>query len=140
MSYRLVGVAILCVVWFGLIGCGGGRTKVRTVSVSGTVQMDGKALGGAEVNFVGEQYAGIATTGSDGTYQLDAQPGENKVFIRKFPENFDPTLAVPGETKGATKIPGQLLPERYSDPARSELKFPVPENAATGADFALKSK
>lgn len=139
MALRLVTtLGLLGFLAMGATGCGDG-SKVRTVPVSGKLQLDGAPLADAEINFLGEKYAGYAKSNSDGTYALEAQPGENKVYIRKFPPNFDPTLAVPSES-GGTQIPGQLLPEKYSDPQKTELKFPVPENAATGADFALNSK
>jgi len=96
-------------------------------------------LAGAEVNFVAEKYAGVATTGSDGTYKLRAQPGENKVFIRKMPEGYDPT-DLGGDTPEARAALGQLVPEKYSDPQKSELKFTVPDAGASNADFQITSK
>ena len=128
------GMVALTLMIILLAGCGrsrGPRTDVDTAEVSGTVTLDGTPLPDAEVNFVAEKYAGIAHTAADGTYRLQAQPGENTVYIRKYEgwtPDTDPT---------AVETMKQLLPEKYSSPEKSELKYTVPESGAAGADFPL---
>jgi len=125
------------------LGCAPqGRTKVKTAKVSGTVTLDGNALVGAQVNFNGQEFAGIATTDSAGHYEMEAQPGENKVFIVKYEgmddPDFDPTEVGAGDAGGGGG-PKQLVPEKYSDEAKSELKFTVPDDGADDANFDLTS-
>jgi hypothetical protein len=125
-------------------GCGPARRPtVETAKVSGTVKLDGAPLDGAQVNFVAADYAGLATTDSSGHYELDAQPGENTVYIRKFEGNLgsDPRgLELQSDTGEGNVGPKQLLPPKYSDPEKTELKFTVPDAGATNADFGLSSK
>ncbi|MHB8899515.1 MAG: hypothetical protein ACYC6Y_12265 [Thermoguttaceae bacterium] len=141
MGNRLMfGLAITVAVVM-VAGCGKkGRPQVETVSVQGTVQLDGKPVEGAEVNFVTDQYAGIATTGSDGKYEMTAQAGENKVYIRKYDGEYDPTMTGSDTAGGKASGPKQLVPAKFSDPEKSELKFSVPEDGAENADFQLTSK
>lgn len=124
-----------------VLGCGGGRSKVKTVKVSGTITLDGAPLTGAEVNFLGEEYAGIATTDSNGHYELEAQPGPNTVYLSKYEgmddPDFDPTEIGPSDSGGGG--PKQLIPRKYSSDSESELKFTVPDRGSDSADFQLTS-
>jgi hypothetical protein len=126
-----------------MVGCGPKRRPtVETTKVSGTIQMDGKPLDGAQVNFLGADFAGVATTDASGHYELDAQPGENKIYVTKMtglPPGWDETM-LPGasDAPGATG-PKQLVPKKYSDPFDTELKFTVPEDGSTDANFDLTS-
>lgn len=120
-------------------GCGrSGRPRIETVAVSGTVQLDGQPLEGAEVNFLTAEYAGIATTDASGKYRMTAQPGENKVYIRKYEGDYDPTMT--GSDTGGGGGPKQLVPAKYSDPDKTELKFTVPDDDVDNADFQLTSQ
>jgi hypothetical protein len=123
-----------------VLGCGGGRSKVKTVKVSGTITLDGAPLTGAEVNFLGEEYAGIATTDSNGHYELQAQPGPNTVYLSKYEgmddPDFDPTEIGPSDSGGG---PRQLIPPKYSSESESELEFTVPDKGSDSADFQLSS-
>ena len=146
MTFKLVPFAAAFGFGVALVaGCGGAGkdTGPETVSVSGKVQLDGTPSEGAEVNFLTENYAGIAYTKADGTYQLEAEPGENKVYIRKFEgigPDADPTmLPAAGDPEAAAGGPRQLVPAKYSDPEKTELKFTVPEKGADNADFELTS-
>lgn len=143
---RLVrGLVVLALVVL-VVGCGRGRRpKVKVVKVSGIIQLDDQPLGGAEVNFLGPEYAGIATTGPDGSYELEAQAGENTIFIRKFeglPPGFDATMvdSVSDTPGGGGGGPKQLVPSKYSDAGTSELRFTVPDRGARDANFDLKSR
>lgn len=150
----LVGAAL------GLIlsvpGCGG-ETGPETVSVSGTVQIDGKPIEGAQVNFFSKEHNFLSTgvTDAEGTYQLysGAVPGENKIWISKVP----PEGAAGDPEENPELDPGQLaamvetelpvvafgdeeLPAKFSDPDRTVLKFLVPEVGSDKADFMLTSE
>jgi hypothetical protein len=139
MRREFVYGVVLAAGLVAIAGCDSG-SAVKTVEVSGAVKMDSQPLAGAEVNFVAGQYAGIATTGADGQFKLNAQPGENKVYIQKYPEGYDPTMTTGSDTPGASSGPKQLVPEKYSDPLKSELKFTVPDGGANNADFQITSK
>ncbi len=71
----ICGLVLLTVVPLAA-GCGGGRkATVEVVKVSGIVKLDGQPLADAEVNFLGQQYAGVAKTGPEGRYELEAAGG-----------------------------------------------------------------
>ncbi|MFH1922730.1 MAG: hypothetical protein ABIP48_22940 [Planctomycetota bacterium] len=138
-------------------GCAeSGGTKVKTVDVSGTVYLDGEPVEGVTVNFEKtENHAGTGTTGPDGKYKLagGAEPGENKVYFSKVEgSGFDPSTGMdPGQMAAAAGAPpegqgpagqpsGELLPQKYMDPATSGVTLPVPENGTDSADFKLTSQ
>lgn len=133
-----IGSLLACILL--LVGCGpSGRPKIQTAPVSGTVQVDGKPLANAKVNFLTKEYAGIAETDANGNFQMEAQPGENTVYIVKYSDpNFDETMIGGSDTPGSA--PKQVLPEKFSDAAKSELRFTVPDGGSTEANFDLKSR
>lgn len=118
-------------------GCSPTRQEVKTVKVSGAVKLNGKPLPGAEVNFLGADYAGITQTDDSGNYTIDAQPGENTVSFKKFDGEVDPTMSV-GDTNRPGGGPKQLVPKKYTAAETSDLKHTVPDSDATGVDFDLK--
>lgn len=94
------------------------------------------------MNFSAAEYAGIATADASGKFELEAQPGENTVYIRKYEGisgSFDETMLSEGDAAGGGG-PKQLVPPKYSDPAKTELKFSVPEDGTDSASFDLTSK
>lgn len=141
-----------------LSGCGeGGKAGPATVPVSGTVYMDDKPLADAEVNFEAQGFGATARTNAEGKYQLvqGAVAGENKVYITKWdgdkfainPDEgmdegqFEAMGGVPGaNTKAAPAGPKQIIPERFSDPAKTEIKYTVPEEGTDKADLRIQSK
>jgi hypothetical protein len=136
---------IVCLVFVLLIsGCGPDRRPtVETTKVSGTVQVDGKPVDGAKVNFLGVEYAGVATTDANGHYELDAQPGENKVYVVKLtgvPPGWDETMLPGASDAPGAGGPKQLLPKKYSDQFETELRFTVPEDGSNAANFDLTTK
>ncbi len=144
-----------------ILGCGGGAANdsVETAPVSGTVTMDGQPLAGAEVNFTTDKFASSGTTDAEGKFELPtgAAIGENKVFISKWkggrkPSDGsdelidDPSILDDGQleaigdgTGGGAQEAEQLIPETYSDPTSTSLKFPVSAGGTDKADFRLKS-
>lgn len=144
---------------FILNGCGGEESSGPvTVPVSGTLFMDNKPLADAEVNFLFEGFTGTGKTDAEGKFQLvqGAVVGENKVFITKwdgdkfeinpdegmdegqFEAMNDPAIGSGGAP--APSGPKQLIPARFSDPVKTEIKFPVPEGGTDKADLRIQSK
>ena len=154
MKSRVLGQLILLAFSLGAVaGCGeSGEGKVKTVEVSGTVYLDGQPTEGVEVTFLGENHAGFGTTAPDGTYQLEAEPGVNKICFSKFeggdadPEagmdsgQFEAMAGVPGDEGATANMPKQLIPERYTNAENPAETFTVPEGGATNADFKLTSQ
>ncbi len=126
------------------LGCGSAkRPTVKTVKLSGTITMDGQPLEGAQVNFLATEYAGVATTDASGRYELEGQPGENTVYIRKFEgvgADFDATMMDSVSDAGGGGGPRQMVPARYSDPSQTELRYVVPDRATSDANFELSSR
>jgi len=153
---------VLCLSF--VIGCGGSRGP-ETVDVSGTITLDGNPLAGADVHFIGENFAGYGRTNAAGEFELvqGAVPGENRVTISlidkskipgagaiEFSDNpddgmdagqmeamIDPTVAA----RGARSVSptGETLPSHYSDAATTQLKFVVPGGGSDSANFKLSS-
>ena len=143
-----------------MAGCGGstGTATVETAPVSGTILMDGKPLEGADVNFITDKFASVGTTDSEGKYELPAGAavGENKVYISKWkggkkPQADDGTFednpefmdegqleAIDDGTAG-TQEAEQLIPEDFSSPESTTLKFQVGSDGTDKADFRIKS-
>lgn len=146
MDRRLVRIfrLVIASALLSASGCGSGRQGVPTVPVRGTITLDGEPLSDAEVNFLGEKYAGVAMTDSNGKYELRAQPGENVVYVVKLdvdmndPE-FDASMLGTQPDQGGGG-PADLLPERYSDPEQSELRYEVPESDVEDANFELTNR
>lgn len=139
-------------------GCSGeGRAIPDTVPVSGTITLDGKPLADAEINFLPESHKDFASygkTNAEGKYTLvqGAVPGKNKIVIKKMSagnlqinpeEGMDAgqmeamASAAQAEGKTGPQVPKQLVPADYSDPTKSKLEFPVPEDGTDKADFKL---
>lgn len=136
-SGLIFGLSIAVV---AVVGCGPSRPTVKTAPVSGTVIVDGKPVEGAQVNFLATDYAGVAKTDASGKYQLEAQPGENSIYIVKYntdDPNFDETMMAGSDAGGGPK---QLLPPKYSDSSQTELRFTVPDEGSTEANFDLRSR
>ncbi|MBO0697846.1 MAG: carboxypeptidase regulatory-like domain-containing protein [Zavarzinella sp.] len=127
--------AALAVV-LAVAGCGG-----STGRVSGVVTLDGQPLEGATVSFspvsAGEVGGSTGKTDAKGRYTLrtvlgdspGAAVGKHKVTISLYREN-------PNNPDQAGK---ELVPPRYSDPARTELTFDVPAGGTDKANFELMS-
>jgi hypothetical protein len=143
-----------------LLGCGG---KDQPVRVNGTVTLDGKPVDGAGVTFYpakegGRQASGI--TGSDGTFQLTtfkpndgALAGEYKVTVQysdPLSETDVPKVeqgksmkdvweaAMKAQKSKSKKPPKWVIPTKYSDPNKTELKQKVPTDGSV--TLSLQSK
>jgi hypothetical protein len=126
--------------------------------VSGTVYLDGQLLPDADVSFISKEFTSTGRTNSEGHYELvlGAVPGENKITISKWKggkyeinpdEGMDEgqflAMQDPAMLGVAKKSfqpgPEQLIPRRFSDPAKSEIVFNVPESGTPSADFRISS-
>ena len=145
---------------FALAGCGGEDSGPETVSVSGTVSLDKKPLEGAEVNFFSKEGNFLASgmTDAEGNFQLyqGAVAGENQVWISKKKGGNAAAAGDPGENpdldttqlaaesgldEGDIVVAGsELLPAKFSDSAKSVLKYVVPDGGSDAANFDLTSE
>lgn len=133
-------------------GCGGNSP----VSVRGTVTLDGRPVEGATVLFIpeGEGRQATGQTGADGSFRLTtvtsndgAFPGNYKVVVQ-YTEGVEPPPAenVRDAMQGMEKAqrtakkaaPKYVIPARYSDPAKTELRQAVPTDGPV--NLALVSK
>lgn len=139
-------------------GCGhAGKPRPGTVKVSGTVTLDGKPLARAEVHFVSDRFRSVGRTDSQGRFELvqGAVPGENRVYFTVVDEQqaipgykYDPQNGMDeGQLEAALqsmpparkkKALNPLVPAEYTDPAKSNLTYDVPEAGTDSANFALR--
>lgn len=143
------------VVMVGVSGCGPKHVGPPTAKVSGVVTMGGKPLEGAEVHFITETFAGsVGKTNAEGRYTLPtgAAIGANKVFITKMEggsgmdfnnpdEGMDAgqldAMATGGGPAPGVVLPKELVPEDYSKPEKTLLKFDVPAGGTDAANFDI---
>lgn len=137
-------------------GCSKGPAGPKTVSVSGTILVDGKPMDGVEVHFVSpDGFNAYGKTGADGKYRLiqGAVAGENLIYVSKIEGDIvlDPANGMdagqleaaalsgqPGAAMG--KVQGQVFPPDYSDPMKSKLKYTVPDGGSDSANFDIPTK
>jgi len=150
---RTSWAAVSAVIALAVLGCGD-----RKVKVSGVVTLDGQPVEGAMVTFIpvdaGKSQNATGTADKDGVFQLTttkpndgASPGEYKVTV-VYVEG-----AVPPPNAGGMKQafegfekaqkqkrppPKFMIPPKYSDPGKTELKQKVPPEGQVILD--LKSK
>ncbi|QDS89582.1 hypothetical protein EC9_37820 [Rosistilla ulvae] len=147
---------IMMLVAAACAGCGSPSTGPSTVSVQGTVTLDGKPVEGADVYFISGQFSSSAKTDAAGVYDLvgGAIPGPNTVYISKLSIPAGAMAGIDGAIDEGQMMamagdpalarsksgPKQLLPPRYSDPGKTELKVSVPDAGGEAIDFGLESK
>jgi len=126
-------IALFCALVF-LTGCSGPKDK--PVSVSGTVDLDGKPLSEGTITLLGE--GGTAPTKLDikeGKFEGMATPGKKRVEIRAF----RPGKATKMGTETIEAGPENYLPAAYN----SESKMTAEVGAGGGLNpskFEVKSK
>ncbi len=129
-------------------GCGKGSNN-GCISVSGCVRLDGRPLSGASVTFYSDTAQIPGLTDSNGRYELKSgvTPGEYRVVISKMEGSEQAMLAVdPGAigrvkpSAGSASLPKQIVPARYSNPTKTELRFSVASTGTTRADFDLGTR
>ena len=92
-----------------LTGCARGP-----VYVSGSVTLDGKALGNANLGFTPVENGSnaVATTDTEGRFDVSLVPGEYMVAVVSNPPPFDVTRKAP-----AVKA---SIPSKYANPSTSQ--------------------
>jgi hypothetical protein len=132
------------------VGCGGNRP----VPVRGSVTLDGRPVEGAMVLFLpesekaGRQASGL--TGADGSFSLTtsrngdgAFPGNYKVVVQYAEGGQGPAakgvrdafLGMQKARQQSRKAPRYVIPERFSDPARTDLRQKVPPDGPVKLDL-----
>ena len=141
----------LCILVFGIVGCGGGTDTSelpKTAPVMGVVSLDGSPLEWATVTFVpsgatkGVECVGL--TDQSGKYSLKqvrgeegVPPGEYRVVINHLVSS-DGTPYKPGsEIAPITAGAVEALPVRYSNIEKTTLTANVP---ASGGEFPFELK
>ena len=134
-------------------GCGGAN---KPVPVHGVVLLDGRPLAGATITFVPDSpgtHEAHAYSTADGSFKLStyrpadgAVPGEYKVLV----SYTEPT---PGLSASATqeeamqamekatragKRPLLILPDKYTNPAKTQLRQKVPPDGVVRLELRTK--
>lgn len=146
-------VSILGIVALAMCGgCGSSGTGPETAAVSGTVYLDGVPATDVDVTFMNGSYSILGRTDAEGKYELPsgAAVGENKIYFSKItgPAGMNPVEGLDGGQLMAMRDPGvhpsrapkQLIPDKYSDPTKTEVRFVVPSDGVAGADFELQTR
>jgi hypothetical protein len=135
---RQFGTLVLLSIAF-VAGCSGGKFES---SVSGTVTLDGKAIGPGFLVFApvgGETNPANGAIQTDGSYELKTantaglHPGKYKVSVTVLDQPDVP----PGERSFV--VAKSRIPEKYNDPNTSGLEFDVDSGSNT-IDIPLSSK
>lgn len=154
---KSIGCAAFLALAALITGCGGGSgTEFETAPVSGTVYLDGRPVEGVSVKFFSAQgFMGSGTTDASGRYELvqGAVIGPNTVAFNKVvagaevmddPEEGLDSGQMEAASANVAPAPGSraqdVIPAKFSDPARSEVTFSVPEGGTDKADFRISSK
>jgi hypothetical protein len=128
MYRALVATALLV----SLVGCSG-FTAPKTLPVTGSVTWNGAPLADGDILFVPSDPGQVPTSGKivDGTFEMDARPGSNKVEIRASrPGKFEPAM-------GSTALV-PFIPANYN--RKSTLKAEVGPDLPNQFTFDLREE
>ena len=108
-----------------LLGCGKGQQRIMA-PVAGRITYAGKALPHGQITMIHNSgQMGSGEIQPNGTYQLEAQVGENRVMIRCMD---DPTFTQTNPAQGVPlKSYKSLIPAKYADYVTSGLTINVTE-------------
>jgi hypothetical protein len=134
-------------IMFASVGCGSGTKAAKTEQVEGLVTLDGQPVPDATVTFVpvqdGVGAAAAGRTDAEGKYRLTALvtgahaeggagtlPGEYYVGVMKVslppPPTSEDAVGPSKQRPRETKLT-HVVPEKYNDPKKSEIKVTVKE-------------
>ncbi len=157
-------LCLLVIAQFSL-GCGGGQEGPPVAPVKGVVTVDGKPVEGATVSFTVKDFSRFSTgvTNEKGEYSLTtmntndgAVVGENSVAIRqalKDSAGMAPVMDLeamktgktdqkgpskPVDLKKVQQNPTAVVPAKYGDPDKSNLKRTVVAGEKNVFNFDLK--
>jgi hypothetical protein len=128
-----------------LSGCsGGGGSGAR---VKGSVNLDGKPLAGAKIDFVASEGGGTIVTDDQGKFEFKGgtfdtlKPGKYQVFVTKFVDKAGKVTA-PEEVEQlvAAGLAKNLVPAKYGDRQIPSLEVDVKAGQAEIPPIELKSK
>jgi hypothetical protein len=153
MVFRLLLERPSLVLLFGavaslvLLGCSGAGAPPGSVSVSGTVTLDGKPVDQAAVAFIGNEGARLATASTDnaGKFTIQAALGKNVVTVAKESPNPTPASDAPqtmpsdGEYQRLVLAVKSAFPSKYGDPKTSGISFDVTQGMKP-VEVVLSSK
>lgn len=136
MRIRIELVGPMCILGLMLLaGCGGDGNKV---SISGTVEMDGKPLGEATLGFVSENGSSLSSASTDptGKFYAKVAPGKTKVSVSKVDPAATPQQSLSDEqalsptdaelaVMRAKPKPKTGVPARFADPNASGLSYDI---------------
>src|SRR5262249_15403656 len=136
-----------------LPGCSSGPPGPKLVPASGTVTLDGKPLGNADVMFIPKDdtrgQAAVAHTDESGKFELltadrkskGTVAGSYRVIISKLvtPDGRD---FIPDPNSGPMDTGNfkELLPTTYTDQLQTTLTADIPDGGTSALEFKLKSK
>ena len=136
-------MAVVCLVCLAVgSGCFAKPKGPQPVPVSGKITLDLKPLQGARVTFDSDQRPAVGITSTDGSFKLSlgALPGDYRVAVGDPPGSGGMTRPMAAPADGKPEPVPVVLPLKYSDPQKTELKFTVPPSGTTAADFSLTTK
>jgi len=130
------------------VGCSRGSLS-GTVPVTGKVTYKGQPVANATITFIGQGEArtAVAVTDASGVYRLKtldsngAIPGKYIVLVSQtenIPGADQPvSMDEAARNQGKAREPRQLLPARYSDPAKTPLDVEVKRGRTNSFDLSL---
>jgi hypothetical protein len=145
---RPFSISVLAAIML-FVACGP-SADIKTVPATGMVTYKGKPVEGATISFIpdGPQRAATAISGPNGKYELTtldqtgAMPGNYTVLVRKL--DIPAASTAPVSMEEALKLntrpppaPKDLVPSKYSDPARTPLRFEVKAREANVFNIEL---
>ncbi len=124
----LVGVGSFC----GCEGTPSGPPPEKRFTVSGTVNLDGKALADGKINFVDAKGGGDGGDVKNGSYSAKVTAGSKKVQC-----TASEATSKPVEGKQGVMEVVSLIPPKYN--SKTELKEEISADKS-GLNFDLKTK
>lgn len=157
----VLGLAVPCLIWVCVSGCGKTSSAPEIVPASGTVLLNGQPVEGVNVLFYPEKgpQVSIGTTNDEGIFQLTtlkpqdgAYVGPNRVsldmgtsLVRRDGKPLKPEdkelLSKPTSpgviSMRFKRVKNSVVDEKYSDPRTSGLVFEVEPNGRNSFDILL---
>jgi predicted small lipoprotein YifL len=148
-----------------LVIAGCGEKKPATFPVTGTVTLDGKAVEGAQITFVGEppEKSAATVTKADGSYEMatfdagdGALPGSYKIMVTKYPSDpggpspyGNPPVESTAPVEQSAEAISEAYGKAYSGPPKkgappkapaNELPMKYASTVTSGLTFTVEEK
>jgi len=145
---------ILNLVWISLLGCGSGgdewtAKRPKVYPASGVVNLDGKPLEGATVQYMSQSHdlAAAGTTDAQGRFELTtyeandgAVEGLHKVVVKKTAYEEKRTKYDSPQERSVALMPKELLPMKYANSTTTPIEVTVSTSGPNQATIEVKSK